>query len=243
MRNLFTIWRRELMACFLSPVAYITGVFFLAMTGGTFLLGVFSNTNRSESLPALLYGSIVIWMTFLVTVISMRLFAEEKKSGTIETLLTAPVTDGEVILGKYAGALTFMLLVMLPAVSYIYILSAVGPGLGAVDTGAVVCGGVEVLLLGAMFMAEGLLVSLMTCNQIVAAICCFCAVWVTLLAGWILSVLPIGLGKVVSVFSVAVHIDDFARGSVDTRPIVLYVSVMLLLLFVATRLLESRRWK
>ena len=100
MRNFFTIWHRELAGCFLSPVAYVTMVLFMGAAGGTFMTGVIRNEGSQATLPAILYSSIVMWGTVLVTVISMRLFTEEKRSGTIETLMTAPVTEAAVVLGK-----------------------------------------------------------------------------------------------------------------------------------------------
>lgn len=230
-------------ACFLSPIAYVTMVVFLAISGGTFLLGVVRNVGSTEPLPILLFGAIIIWLTVLITVISMRLFAEEKRSGTIETLMTAPVTETEVVLGKYAGALTFVLIAVIPAVGYIFLLSALSPGINFVDVGAI-CGGCLILfLVSSFFVSIGLFVSLMTKNQIIAAICCFCAVWLALIFGELIAALEIGLEKEGEFISAVTHIEDFSRGLVDTRPIVLYVSGTIFMLFTSTRVLESRRWR
>jgi len=245
MRNFFTLWKRELTACFLSPIAYVTMVVFLAMSGGTFLMGVVRNVGTNQPLSNLLFAALILWTTVLVSVASMRLFAEEKKSGTIETLMTAPVTDVEVVLGKYAGGLSFVLIVALPAIANIFILAWFSPGINttAVDPGAVLSGCLMFFLLCAFFMAIGLLVSMMTNNQVVAAICCFCVLWLVLLAGSLISALPLITPHLAEFFSPVMHIDDFSRGSVDTRPVVLYVSGTVFLLFAAVRVLESRRWK
>jgi len=244
MRNFFTIWRRELSACFLSSVAYVTMVVFLTMSGWVFLQLVEGHVGSSERLSVLLFKVIIFfWMPILVTLITMRLFAEEKRSGTIETLMTSPVTEAEVVLGKYAGAIAFLLVVAVPAVSAIFILSLMSPGIGAVDLGAVMGGCLVLVLIAGFCTSIGLLLSLLTRNQIVAAVCCFCGALVPLLTGHLVSILPLGSESILEYVSADVHILDFARGSVDTRPIVLYVSGTAFMLFAAVRVLESRRWR
>lgn len=244
MRKMLVIGRRELAACFLSPVAYVFMVIFLSVTGWVFLQMVEGNVGGHESPTELLLKVIVyFWMPMLVTVITMRLFAEEKRSGTMETLMTAPVRERDVVLGKYAGALSFLVIVTAPAIAYLYILEAVSPGIDSVDTVAVLSGSLLVFLLSAFCVAIGLAISLMTHNQIVAAICCFCGVLVPLMAGYLVSLLPLGSGEWAGYLSAHEHLLDFSRGVVDTRPMVLYVSGTGLLLFAATRMLESRRWR
>jgi len=175
----------------------------------------------------------------------MRLFAEEKRQGTLEMLMTAPVTEAEVVLGKYAGALSFTLLIMAPAVSSIFLLEWLSPGLRLVDldVGAIAGGGAILALSTALAVAIGLLVSLMTCNQIVSAICCFAAICTALMFGWLLSMVPGVSRHAADYVAATTHIDDFARGSVDAGPILLYVSATVFFLFVAVRVLESRRWR
>lgn len=244
MQNFATIWRREMSACFLSSVAYVTMVVFLAAAGWVFLQLVEGHVGTTERLPVLLFKVITFfWLPILVTLITMRLFAEEKRSGTLEALMTAPVTELEVVLGKFAGALTFFLVVTLPAIACLYILAAMSPGISGVDNGAVLGGSLIVLLMGAFCTSIGLLMSLLTRNQIVAAVCCFCGVLIPLLTGHLVSLLPLGSENVLKYVSAEIHILDFARGSVDTRPIVLYLSGTAFMLFAAVRLLESRRWR
>jgi len=197
-----------------------------------------------ESPPALLFRVIVyFWMPVLVTVITMRLFAEEKRAGTIETLMTAPVSDVQVVLGKYAGALTFLLIATAPAVGQVFLLDFLSPGIDYVDPGAVAGGCLMVVSLSAFCVSIGLVVSLMTRNQIVAAICCFCGVLVPLLAGYLVSVLPLGSEALVGYVSVHSYLLDYTRGSVDTRPLIMHASGTLFLVFTAVKILESRRWK
>ncbi|MCK5849947.1 MAG: ABC transporter permease subunit [Kiritimatiellae bacterium] len=243
MRNFFTIWNKELAGCFLSPVAYVTMVLFLAASSGTFMMGVIRNENLAATLPSILFASIMVWLSVLITVISMRLFTEEKRSGTIEPLMTAPVTEAAVVLGKYAGAMSFMMIVTLPVLGCLYILAEMSPAITSVDHYSVLTGYGIVLLISSLCVAIGLLISLTTKNQIVAAICCFCIVWMVLLVGWFISNLPINAEEIAGYLAAENHMDNFCRGIVDTRPIVLYLSGTIFVLFVAVRTLESRRWR
>lgn len=243
MRNIWVLWRREFAACFLSPTAYVAMVVFLAATEATFLAGLTRNAGGRVPMTSLLFGAIVLWLTVLVTAVTMRLFAEEKRAGTIESLMTAPVTDAEVVLGKYAGALSFVLIAVTPAVASAYVLAAMCPGIKSVDGGALAGGCLILALVAALSVAIGLMVSLMTRHPIVAAVSCFCMLWMTLLLGYFLSILPVGTGNLAERYSALVHVEDFARGAVDTRTVVLYVSVTAFLLFAAVRALETRRWR
>ena len=243
MTNLFTIWRRELAACFLSPIAYVIMVVFFGASGFTFFLGAVRNVGASDPLTSLLVGAVVIWLGLLIPVITMRLFAEEKRSGTIETLMTAPVTESQVVLGKYAGAFSFLVLVTLPVLVSVFILERFSPGLAFedIDLGAMLGGFTILLLLLAFFTAAGLLISLMTRNQVVSAVCGGVVFWLCLLFGWLLSILPGGGGGATDYVSATTHIEDFCRGIMDARTILLYVSGTWLLLFSSVRVLESRQ--
>lgn len=243
MRNFLAIWRRELAACFLSPIAYVTMVFFLIAAGSTFLVGAIRNTGNNVFLTSLLFASIVMWLTILISIISMRLFTEEIRAGTIEMLMTAPVTEAEVVLGKYAGAVTFALFVVAPAIGSIYLLSAMSPAVGPVDAGAVAGGCCITVLVTSFCMSMGLLVSLMTRNQIAAAISCLCLIWLFLFLGNIVAAFPFMPQKLAGYLSVLTHVDEFSRGSVDTRPVIMYLSGTVFMLFASVRVLESRRWK
>jgi ABC-2 type transport system permease protein len=244
MRNFLTIWFRELSACFLSPVAYVLMVVFLVVTSATFLLDITQEAAVEQPLTVTLFESILVWLTILVTVVCMRLFAEEKRSGTLETLMTVPVTEAQIVLGKYAGALSFLLLVTFPVVITLLLVVAVSPilQLGDLDGGALLSGSLILCLVSSLLVAVGLLVSLLTRNQIIAAICCFCSVWGVLLFGWIVTLVS---GGAVSTTYVTVtdHIRDFSRGMLDSRPLVFYILGSALFLFASVRVLESRRWR
>jgi len=239
LRNILTVWRKEFTGYFLSPVAYVTMVVFLAMSGWVFLQLVEGHVGTGETLSTLLFKVIMFfWLPVLVTLVTMRLIAEEKKSGTFETLMTAPVTEAAVILGKYLAALTFLLVVALPALSTVFIMGFLSPGIKYLDVGALLGGCMILFLVSAFYISVGLIISLLTRSQIVAGACCFCAVLFLLLGGYLFSFLPAGSEKLAEYFSSQTHILDFSRGSVDTRPMVLYLSGTFLALFTAVRVLE-----
>jgi ABC-2 type transport system permease protein len=235
------IWRRELSAMFLSPVAYATLVLFLAAAGGTFLMSVFQNAGGVNPPQVFLFESLLLWLTILVPVVTMRLFAEEHKTGTLETLMTAPVTDTEVIAGKYAGALTFVLIASAPVLASLFFLDFMSPGIQGLDRGSVKAGCLFIVLFCCLAVAVGEWVSLLTANQIVAATGSFCAVWLVLLGGWILQALPLGLERVGAGISVAANLEAFERGFIDSRAIVLFVSATAFSLFACVRALEASR--
>ncbi|MFC1498827.1 ABC transporter permease subunit [Verrucomicrobiota bacterium] len=242
MRNFFTIWRKELAAHFLSPIAYVIMMIFLSITNWLFLMLVENNGGSSEPLSVFLFRVILfLWMPVLAAVITMRLFAEERRSGTIETLMTAPVTETEVVLGKYAGALCFLLLITAPAISSVFLLKILCPGISYLDLGALTGGIIIFFLLSIFCTSVGVFFSLISRNPIISVVCSLCGMWLMLLAGDILVSLPKGTGKVVEYIYSGSHILDFARGSIDTRPVVLYLSGAVLMLFTSVRLLEFKK--
>ncbi len=243
MRKFQILFRRELSAYFLSPVAYVTIVAFLLAAGGTFLLEVFRNVGGRDPVHGFLFNAIVVWMTLLITAVTMRLFAEEKRSGALEALLTAPVGEAEVVLAKYAAAWVFVAVVVSPVVLSAFLLQRMSPGLPPLDAGAMGVGCAFLALFAMLGVAVGELVSLTTRNQIVAAICSFCALWLVLLGGWLLTVLPLGLARVGRYVSATAHLEAMSRGILDTRTIVLFLSVSAFVLFAAVRVLEARRWR
>ncbi len=243
MRNFFTIWRKELTSCFLSPVAYIVLIVFLLMSNWMFWNAVLHNEGRDEPLLGLLTISILFFSPILITVVTMRLFSEESHSGTLETLLTAPVTETELVLGKYLGAFSFLTIVLIPALGAVCILQFMSPGIAAIDPGELAGSALVIFLFCGYCTAIGLLASLLTRNQVVAAICCFCGTLIPITGPMILPTIPFCPDKVVQYFSVTDHLADFAMGSIDLRPVVLYVSLILFVLFLSVQMLESRRWR
>lgn len=242
MRSFFAVFKREFSSLFLSPVAYVTAVVFVAASAWTFLQALKANVGADESLVMLLLVSIMIWVPILVTVVCMRLFAEEKRSGTIESLMTVSVSELSVVMGKYLSALLFVWMVIAPAVSMIYLLAYISPGIESVDNYALAGGAVILGLITICCVAIGLLVSLLTRNQIVAAICCFAAICTPFFLKSLVGTIPFISDGVVEYLSVEVHLLTFSTGGLSLQVAVLYLSVALLMLFASVRVLESRRW-
>ncbi len=243
MFNMLTIWQKELRTYFLSSIAYVTAFVYLGVTAWVFTEAVKAQTGSEAQLPVLLVMSSLLGLPVLATVITMRLFAEERRQGTIEMLMTAPVTEAQVVLGKYAGALTFMILALLPAIGFIFVFSALSPGIAEVDVGAIIGGGIILLLLSVFTISIGMVVSILTRNQIVAAIASFFFICAPFLLERAIVLMPLGRESLVSYISLENHIVEFSRGILDTRPIVLYLSSSILLVFAAVRLLQLRRWR
>lgn len=242
MRKVLAIWQRELQAAFLSPIGYIAVALFLALSGWTFLYSVEAKAGEEEPLAGILVVSIGIWLPFLVTVVCMRLFAEERRSGSLEALLSTPVSDWQVVLGKYGGAMTLLLAAILPAMAVAFPLQSMSTTLESVDAGGLAGGLVLVVLLTAMCTSIGLLTSLLTSNQIVAAIACFAAVCAPFLVEPAARLLPPVTEDVLLALSIEHHLSMCVRGVIPVWLVWLYVSVALFFLFAATRVLAARRW-
>jgi len=234
-RNTTTIALREFKSYLASPMAYVVTGVFLVLTG--FFFQSSPTTYSETSIKGfLVWGSILLLL--LASVLTMRLLAEEKKMGTLELLLTAPVRDSEVILGKFLGSLG-ILTVMLALTFYYPILLM---WFGDPDMGPIATGYLGLFLLGCTSLAVGLFASSLTSNQIVAAVVAggiLCALW---FLGMAADLLPEALGEVISYLSLSHYFPDFMRGVIDTRGIIYYLSITVLFLFLAIRSLESSRW-
>lgn len=238
MRNVYYIAKRELGSYFASPIAYVVSAVYLAVIGGLF--GFILYYSREATLRYLFGHVIVILFLVLVTqALTMRLLAEEQRSGTLELLLTSPVRDWEVVLGKYLASLCVFLAMMLLTAYMPITLFRVGKP----DVGPLLSGYLGYVLLGAALLAIGLFASSLTQNQIVAAVV---GIGITLLM-WLVSGLADMVGGVlkdiVEYLPLFAHYNDMMRGVIDTKDILYYVSVVLLFLFLSVRVLESRRWK
>jgi ABC-type transport system involved in multi-copper enzyme maturation permease subunit len=248
MRSL-AIARRELAAYFFSPISYVVMTLFLVATGYEFWLLVALLNGREAPHGAVLQyffgGTFLYWLflMFIAAVITMRLVAEERRSGTLEPLLTAPVTGLDVIVGKYLGALAFYAALWAPTTLYLLLLRAYAPEGGAPDSGPIVAGYLGTLLVGASALALGLFASTLTKNQIIAAVLSFVGLSLLLLVGALGDALYrtgpwAGLLAHVNLFR---HMEDFGRGIVDSRHVVYHLGLIVLGLFGATRFLVRRR--
>jgi ABC-2 type transport system permease protein len=254
MRNAYTIYRRELKSYFSSPIAYLLMVVFALIFGYFFYVataifvsrGMESQmTGRSMPMdvnewvirPLLMNVSVIA--LFMIPMISMRLFAEEKRSGTIELLMTSPIRDVEILLGKWFAALTMFATVLA--------LSGINLGFlfayGKPDWRPILIGYLGLLLQGGALLALGTLVSTMTKNQIVAGGATFAACLLLWILDWVSSYETAAWAKVLSYLSVVTHYEPFSKGVLDSRDVIFYLSVIFFGLFLTARSMESARWR
>jgi ABC-2 type transport system permease protein len=251
MRSLWPIYKRELFAFFVTPLAWVLMVVFVVVQGMHFFLlvdhfaGTQDITGDETPLSAFFGNTVLHYLVLFVLVppMTMRLFAEERRSGTIETLMTAPVSSAGVVLAKYAAVLTLYVAMWLPTALYLVILGRADPG-GQLDWHVAASAYLGVLLVGAGYLAIGLCASALTRSQ-------FLAMVFTALVLLTLFILGVGefitrpgttMHDVCAYVSVWAHMNDFASGLVDSRRLVFYGTMVSLPLFVATRAVDSWRW-
>ena len=250
MRKFWTLLSREMRSYFYSPIAYIVMSFFLIISGINFNLIVSYMNQRimDISVQQFFFTSLLFWFPFLLIfpLITMRLFAEEFKLGTVEPLTTAPVRDSQVVLSKFFSALVFYVILWLPTLLYFWIFQRVTGQAAAHSIGAYFGTYLILLLLGMFYISIGCLTSVLTQNQIIAAIISFCAI--TLL--FFLGLVPVTLMEVTSetrdllgYFSAFEHMETFSRGIIDTRPIAFYVSMTIVGLMLTYQVFQSRKWR
>ena len=236
MNRTFAIAERELKTYFVSTIAWIVAAAFLLICG--FLFSAILLTTNEASLRYLISNLSVIFL-FIAPFLTMRLLAEENRLGTVELLLTNPVRDAEVVLGKFLGVMGFVVVMLLftlyyPALLFIF---------GSPDLGPILAGYLGVLLQAAAFVAIGLAISSMTQNQIVAAFLSFAILLIMWLSDSMSNYLGKPLGDVLKYVSVTSHFQDFSRGVVDSSHIIYFVSVAVAALFVTYLSLQTRRWR
>ena len=249
------VFKKEMRLFFGSPVAYVVFTFFLLISGWFFSQiflyysdismrsfmqpGMAQSLNITESVMRPLFTNMSVVLLFFMPMLTMRLFAEEKKSGTMELLLTYPVRDGEVLAGKFlaAGALYVILLG----------LTLVYPGIityfTRIEWGPILTGYLGLVLTGATFLAVGVLISSLTENQIVAGFGTFGVLLGLWIIGWGAEFAGGNLKAVLQYLSITEHMDTFSRGLIDTKDLVYYLSAIALALFLTLRSLDSKRWR
>jgi ABC-2 type transport system permease protein len=247
MRATLSLVRREFSAYFLSPIAYVVFAVFLAVLGYRFNETVAQLSERGPegvSFPfQFMLTDTWFWLVFLFipALLTMRLLAEERGSGTLEMLLTVPLRDWQIVASKYAACFAFYLLLWVPTLFYLPVLAAAG-----VDLRPALSCYLGLALAGGMFLAIGLFVSSLVRSQMVAALLSLALSLVFVIAGFWRSDLDTGTFayRAKAFFAVPLHFErSFSRGIVDTRQIVLYLSVTVFCLFLTVRSLESRRWR
>ncbi|MEQ8762933.1 MAG: ABC transporter permease [Planctomycetota bacterium] len=251
MSNWFTLTRREVGSFFYSIIAYVVFVVFALLVGWDissqlkYALG-FSSELASYGIPLRLFGGglPLILLLLITPMITMRLLAEERKSGTLETLMTAPVTDVEVVLSKFTAGWIVYLALWVPS---LVLLLLVSQWPGDLEVGPIFSGLFGIACLGAVFVSAGLFASSLTSNQIVAAI-------LGTVINFVLFLVPVysiqarlfagseTADRIFSHMDISAHLQDFGRGLIDTSTVVYYVSLTGFFLFLTVRSLEARKW-
>ncbi len=233
--NVGPIFRRELRSYFNSPVAYVVIVVFLGIIGWFFTSNLFLMNIASMRV---VFELVPLVFLFFVPAITMRLLAEEKKSGTLELLTTKPVRDLEIILGKFLAAWALLAAALAPTLLY-----AVSVGLlGSLDMGPVFTGYIGLLLMGGVYIAIGLFASSLTENQIVAFIISFLIILALFLMDKVLMYVPEAIASTMEFLSIDYHFSNIARGVIDSRNIIYFGSLGGIFLYLATVSLERRKW-
>jgi ABC-2 type transport system permease protein len=238
MRNVLTIFKREMRSYYVSPVAYIIGGLFLILAGLFFVLPFFFGSSEASLRNWM--GTIIVFLLFMAPMFTMRLLAEEKQSGTIELLLTSPIRDWEVVAGKYLAAMGLWLSILAVTLVFPIILKIFGNP----DIIPMVTGYVALILMGGAMLAVGVLSSAASPNQIVAVVLTFALVLILYVAQFLENVFGTGttLGHIFNYLSLQSHMTDLMNGVVDSKDIIYYLSVIIGCLFISTRMIEARRW-
>ena len=236
MRNVWAVTTRELRAYFLSPLAYIVMAFFLFGAGLLFALIV--EQSREASLRGLISNVSVLFL-FVVPMISMRLLAEEQRTGTIELLLTNPVQEWQIVVGKFLASILLLLVMVGLTLLYPLFLFIFGNP----DRGPIATGYVGVILQAAAFLAVGLWASSLTENQIVAAVLAFVFLLVLWLSDNLGQSLGGTIGSIISYTSVINHFQDFPQGVINTKDVLFYLSMVAAGLVLSTLSLQTRRYR
>ncbi|MBI3455602.1 MAG: ABC transporter permease subunit [Candidatus Rokubacteria bacterium] len=251
----WAVFKKEMRLYFVSPIAYVVLAIF-ALVAGWFFYNVFSfytlismqaamnpmmarDLSVTEGVLRPLFQNVSVILLFLLPLLTMRLFSEEKRSGTIELLLTYPVRDGEVLFGKYLAALAVFLGMLTLTLAY--------PALVAWTTrlewGPLATGYLGLVLQGAVFLAIGILISSLTENQVVAGVATFGVLLFLWVIGWAADSAGGTLSRVLSHISITEHFDSFAKGVIDTKDVIYYLNLTILALFLTLRSLDSKRWR
>jgi ABC-2 type transport system permease protein len=254
MSNILAIAQKELKSYFASPIAYIVIGLFSIMFGWFFvnllyyfermsmqagMMGQGGNMNVNDMLIAPLFLNVSVILLFTLPAVTMRTYSEEKRSGTIELLLTSPLTDFQIVMGKFLGGFVLyaaMLAISLPHVALLFLY-------GNPEWQPVATGYLGLLLMGGCFLALGLFISSLTKNQIVAAMATFAVFLMFWVINWMASFSSPTTQSVLNHLSITEHLNDFTRGVLDTKHLVYYLSFIGFGLFLTVRSVDSERWR
>jgi gliding motility-associated transport system permease protein len=255
MRNIMAIAQKELRSYFASPIAYITIGFFALLYGWFYVtllnyfvrqsmqMGQFGGGPQSININQVmirnLTENLLILVLFLMPMVTMRTYAEEKRSGTIELLLTSPLTDFEIIFGKFLGALALWGAMLAVSIIHLAILFVYGNP----EWKPILTAYVGLLLFGACFISVGLFISSLTKNQIVAGMATFAVFLFLWVINWIGSFSGPTVSDLTNYLSIVDHFDDFGKGVIDTTHLIYYFSVIIFGLFLTAKSVETERWR
>ena len=236
MNNIKTIFLKEFRYYFNSPIAYIVIVVFLLLNGFFFSTSLFLN---NQATIAGFVNNVPLFFLFFIPAITMRLFAEEVKSGTIEILTTLPIKDYEIVTGKYLAAFALMVVGFLLSLIHPITLSFIGN----IDIGRIFGSYLGLLLLGASFISIGLFTSSFTKNQIVAFISSLFICFAFFIIGKVLIIFPALLRPLFEFLSIDSHFNNIAKGIIDSRDLIYYFSIIGFFFLMTLYLVGSRRWR
>ncbi|HTW24325.1 MAG TPA: ABC transporter permease subunit [Candidatus Baltobacteraceae bacterium] len=256
MRSVYAIYRKEMGHYFVSPVAYVVVAVFLIVAGFFFRLymglandqamemamqGMGSGMDVPAEVLRAFFGLISTLILFLAPMLTMGVYAEERRRGTMELLMTSPITEFQIVLGKFLATLTLFVIMLFPTALYVaYMCFHTDPKM---QWALVLTGYLGALLLGASLLAIGSFISSLTESQLIAVVLSFGAILIL----WVLDFVVRGsdsvAGTVLQYISVIHHYDDFTRGVIDTSSLIYYVSVPILFLFLTVRSIDSIRWR
>jgi ABC-2 type transport system permease protein len=254
MRNIIAIAQKELRSYFSSPIAYIVLGLFALLYGWFFItmlyyfvrqslqVGQFAgqqamNVNQMMIRPLL--QNLLILNLFMLPAVTMRTYSEEKRSGTIELLLTSPVTDWQIILGKFLGAMALYCVMLLLSLVHILLLFFYGRP----EWKPIVSAYIGLLLFGGCFIAVGLFISTLTKNQIVSFMVTFAAFLFLWVINWIGSFSGPTVDSITKYLSIVDHFDDFGKGVIDTTHVIYYLSFITFGLFLTAKAVDTERWR
>jgi ABC-2 type transport system permease protein len=250
MQTFWTLTRRELASYFLSMTGYIVIAATMFLLGFSFLDLLKQLQMQPTPMPVteLFYNTWYFWLILILTtpVITMRLFALEKFSGTFETLMTAPVTELQVVMAKFAAGVVFFIVLWLPLLACLFALRHYTGQSAGIDSGVVFSTFLGIVLLGSLFISLGLFASALTRSQVAAAMLALGCGATIFLVGILADHLPpqtTWQGQILATLAFFDQMHDFTRGVVDSRPVILYATLTLFFLFLTLRVVETRRWK
>jgi ABC-2 type transport system permease protein len=235
MRKVLTIAAKEIRSYFVSPMGYVVLAFFLGICGLIFALTV--TMTQAEASMAGIFHTMIFVSLMMVPIITMGLLSQEQATGSLELLMTNPIRETEVVLGKYLAALTLYALALLGSLEFAIIIGAFGEP----DWMAILSGYIGVLLAGMAFIAIGVFSSAIVANQIAAAVLGYVMLLFFWLIGWLDTATESVIGDVAKYISILENFQDFAKGIIDSRPVIFFVSLIVFALFLSVRSLESKR--